>query len=188
MLVRPANINEKREYKIEGTDVELMIENKFNENLRERNPVSAIVTAVPDGYTECSIGDAVWVNHFTFLDHSNRKEYSVKNGGFDHYRVEIREVFCKVIGGELIPLNDYFFTEVIVDNTEDVSGFSLPEFMKNKALRDRVRVSIPNPIHNKHNLKSGDVIHILKNADYLIKIMGKEYARVRESEINAILN
>lgn len=199
-VVCRADVNQKKHHQIPGTDIDLYIENKFNENLRERNPNYAEVAYVSDspdyeGYepgrvfkNKLSSGDNVCVQHFQIVDHNgNSNAFAVDKDGNDLFLVDIREVYFRDNGGTPETCSNYILCERedLVETTE--SGIIIPETIQDEYRRGTSRAVVRYTSDQlTYNIKPGDVILFIKYADYELTYGGKTYLKLAEDEIMGV--
>lgn len=164
-------------------DVELEIENKFNPNLRERNPQTGIVIGVFDGCKDIAVGDTILLYHFIFSDGSGdaiTPNFMYNEKGC--YQVPYSECFFVLDeNGEVkSPIGEYLLCEVTSENVETKtdSGILLP-MAKQPKKEDRDLLVLMNG--NCEDIANGDTIRALHH--YEININKKKYIRVKQENI-----
>lgn len=189
ILVSQFDPLEKRRHQL-TEDVEIEIENKFNRNLRERNPQTAIVHVIFDGCNDIKINDRVLLHHFTFNDGSGDKvEPQIVHDGVELYAVNYDECyFVLAENGEIDhPIGNYILCVAEEDRVEEKtqSGIIIPQTaVSHKKKRDERHLTV---LHsgNSEYVKNGD--KIISTYHYEITINKNKFIRVREENILGIL-
>lgn len=147
----------------------------------------ATVVAVQDG-TELKPDDVVYVHHFV-LDPENKLPFK---GG--HYSwVEYQNVYCKIIDGKPVMLNNWILVEpVSADNQQffDKSQYGVILNMKQGSdYLERVGVlAHMGKAAAKAGLTIGDKILFGKNCEYDLRIEDKVYYRMEVRDVITILD
>lgn len=188
ILVSPYDLLEKRRHQL-TEDVELEIENKFNKNLRERNPQTAIVHGVYAGCKDIEVGDRILIYHFTFSDGNGDKVKPIyTKDGVEYYSVNYEECFFILDKeGEIVrPIGTYLLCQHIEEPLEEKteSGIFIPEMARNTTKRDDKKLLV---LHagNCEEVSVGDVI--FAKYHYEITINKKKYIRIKEENILGVI-
>lgn len=201
-VICKANLEQKRTYHIKGTDIDLFIENKFNENLRERNPNRAEVVYVPEfstfkgyeskfrAFTQSLLpGDIVYIQHFQLADHSGDSNVAMLDyDGTELFLVDLREVYFKVVDGTPIPFGSNMLCEYT--NPEKAfteSGLIIPEVARAGRRRAEGRATVRYISPDVRNVSVGDKIMFEKHADYSVEFNDKQYLKITDDEVLGIL-
>jgi len=165
----------------------IVLETKYNENLRERNQQLGFVMAdVP------SLGlkkdDTVVVQHFQFMDHSGDVAESVlKVDGKPIAFVPHYEIYYRIVDGKMEPVGEFLIAKEIpksqLTTSLDLTFTDLSEPEMEEVIVEIVAVNKT----NKLNLKQGDRVCLIeKYCVYRVEHNKETYARIRESEIVGI--
>ena len=166
----------------------IVLETKYNENLRERNQQLGFVMAdVP------SMGlkkdDTVVVQHFQFMDHSGDVAENVLNvDGEPIAFCPVWEIYYKIEDGQMEPVGEFLIAKEIpkgqLTTSLDLEFTDLSEPEMEEVIVEVVAVNKT----NKLNLKVGQrVVLIEKYCKYKILHEKVEFLRIREEEVVAIL-
>lgn len=182
ILVFPFDLLEKRRHQL-TEDVELEIENKFNTNLRERNPQTAIVVGVFNGCEDIQVGDKILLYHFIFSDgNGDKTPPNFVYEGEGYYSVPYSECFFVLDeAGEIkSPIGEYLLCEVVSENVEKEtpSGIVLPMAKQPKKEDRDLQVIMKG---NSELVENGDLIRALYH--YEVTINKKKYIRIKEEYI-----
>lgn len=189
ILVSQYDLLEKRRHKLTD-EVELEIENKFNKNLRERNPQVGIVEAVFDECKDLKVGDRVLIHHFTFNDgNGDPVTPVVVVGGQPMYHVPYSECFYTLDeNGEVErPVGDYVLciSEQEPEPEQTAGGVFIPQTAtSHRKQRDQRDLTVLHAGNSPH-VKVGDIIRA--NYHYEITINKNKYIRVREENILGVI-
>lgn len=201
-----ANLEQKKTYHIPGTEIDLLIENKYNDNYRERNPNYAEVVYIPNsnkfqGYEKyrhydqiLKPGDKVCVQHFQLIDDRNESKAIAEDfDGKPLFLVDLREVYFKIVKNKPVPLSNYTLCEYadpLKDKTS--SGLFIPEIAQEQERRNskQVIVKYVSEFVKKQGVNSvspGDRVLFIDYADYELEFDGKKYLKIASDEILGIL-
>lgn len=181
-------IDHKQYYHIDGTNIDLWISKRSENNFRERNPQLGRVEAINESDNPCGMraGDIVAVNHRTFY-----KAQVGENAGFvlqdDHTEYEGRRLFRVFPESIFFKYNNHT-PEVLpgyalcneVDELEEL------KFEQNKAEFFYVKSFSQQGVVT-HGNNVGKRVLVKKNAFYLITLDKVDYFKVKESEIVALI-
>lgn len=198
-VIVKADLDQKKKHIVPGTDVELIIENQYNENLRERNPNYAEVVYSSEedefmGYDNKKFknilkpGDRICLQHFQLLDHSNNSQaVAIDSQGEQLFIVDIKEVYFKIDEINRIDtpvmLSDYTLCErTEVENITE-EGILIPDSAYDQYHRSSGRAIVDFKSDTVDSVEVGDVILYEKYADYELEFNGKTYLKISESEI-----
>lgn len=192
-----ADLEQKKIHHVDGTDIDLYIENKFNENLRERNPNYATVIYVPNvthftGYDKKQYpqilqpGDLVCLQHFQLQGHSNESLEEIEDvDGMPLFRVDLKEVYFKINEGKPELLSDYTLCEYETAKTITDAGVILPETAIDPYRRSSKRAIVVQVSESVENINEGDVIYYSDFADYELEFDGKKLLKISAGDILA---
>lgn len=181
-------------------EVDIYIDNKYNENLRERNPNIAYVVYSNDtdkfkGYDKGQVfnnklvpGDKVYLQHFQLLGHSNESLAMAEDvSGDELFLVDLREVYFKVVNNEPVMLSNYMLCEYEEISDRLPSGLLIPAMAEENILRNELKRAVVRYISDEvsDKIKVGDVILFEKHADYRLTFNGKEYLKMSSTEVLA---
>lgn len=175
-------LDQKEKHKLTET-VEIYIARDFENNLRKRNPQVGTVEALPlNNPLDLQVGDKVLVNHWTFFgDIGDTRDYvlqpHVKHEEVKLFPITPREIYAKVVDGELIPVTGTLFCEKVVKE-ETVGGIYAGE----EEIRDRGIVT-----HGSERYPVGTELVTKTHALYGVEFEGKEYFRLFEDHIMAVV-
>jgi len=114
--------------------IELLVASQLSKNVREALPQIGKVVAIFEGdyksyendvcKNELEVGDIVVCTHFAFYETTSNKigtgylerEY-VDIDGVKCYSVDYREIYFKIAGNDLIPLNNFILVEGIYEES-----------------------------------------------------------------------
>lgn len=116
------------------------------------------------------VGDEVLISHQVAED-VNKLEDGL-------YRADYYNIFAKINGGVLEPLEDFIFCDRVLDQKSNAL-----------LLTDKVSTKCAKVIavcKNSKGVKVGDMIHFTSNADYTLYIGKKEFTRMRLRNVIAI--
>ena len=161
------------------------MENKFNLNLRERNPQTAIVEAINGKVSDIKVGDKILVHHFTFTDGNGERITPIhKKDGVEYYNVAYDECFFVLDdNGEILkPIGNYVLCEAIEEILPEVlnNGIAIPELARKQQKRDDRKLVVLHP-GNSEEVDVGDII--IAQYHYEVTINKKKYIRIREENI-----
>lgn len=192
-----ADLEQKKNHHIEGTDITLYIETKFNENLRERNPNYAEVVYIPEedyfcGYEkyrkyrqDLKPGDQICVQHFQLVDHSGESLAELEDfNGEQLFRVDLKEVYFKIVDGEPVMLSNFLLCERPEAKTVTDGGIIIPEVAQdgyNRVAKRAIVRYVSDQIRAEIN--PGDEILFTEFADYEVEFNGKKYLKIASDEV-----
>jgi co-chaperonin GroES (HSP10) len=79
-------------------------------------------------------------------------------------------IYAKVEEGKIIPLEDVFFSEPIIDKGKTIGCFNVPDKVSDK----KALVYEVSNMVKAVGVKKGDIVFFTKNADYPMEVGGKE--------------
>lgn len=198
-VICTADLDQKKNHKIENTEITLYLETKYNNNYRERNPNYATVVYVPeqDKFDGWDIGreydqilkpgDRICVQHFQLIDdYLESKQVAEGPNGEPLFFVDLREVYFKIVDDKPILLSNFTLCEYADDLKEKTdSGFIIPDIAKEQIRRDsrRARVIYISDFAKRHGISIGDVVLFIEYADYELEFNGKKYLKIASDEI-----
>jgi len=86
------------------------------------------------------------------------------------------------------PIADRVLVEPIVVDDKTLSGIYIPDTAKEKPLRGKVKAVGPGKEGYKMMLSPGDEILFTRNVGIEIKVQGKDYLIIKESEVLGTLS
>ncbi len=101
--------------------------------------------------------------------------------GKEYFKAAINEIFCVVRGGEILMQSGWVLVEPDMETWEEIttpSGIITKVKPEAKALRGFIR-----HIRNRNDMKPGQHIIYVSDADWTIKVEGKEYYVIQENDI-----
>lgn len=197
-VVCKADLEQKKKHLIPGTDIELYIETDYEQNYRIKNPNYATVVYVPDGdaYEDwdkrrhsqiLKPGDLICSQHFQLINDRNESQSFYKEGDEDLFRVDVREVYFKVVDGIPVMLGNNALCELIEPPLQTEGGIEIPESLREQFQREMRRAKIAFLPERHEGLEIGDVIVFIEFADYELEFDGKKYLKIATSEMLAII-
>jgi hypothetical protein len=162
--------------------VEIEIENKFNKNLRERNPQTAIVEAVWDGCSQMKVGDILIIHHFIFCDGNGDPNTGHYIDGKWLYSVAEDDCFVLIRDGEIAEvLNNNVLCEALPLDTNSV--IALHSSVKSIEPPCPLRVLKIGHAIADAEYAVGEVIICNPKLPYPFVFKGKQYIMARERNV-----
>lgn len=166
----------------------LILDKKFDPYLHATR--FGIVEEVPAEFSPKSIdshlikpGDEVFFHHFVAQE---KNEWLIK--GKQLFQAHYEQIWAKIENKQLVPINDWLFLSPIEETEEDLnivgSNIQIREYTQNK---QSVGVCFAiSEYGKKMGIAIGDIVHIIKEADYKINIGGKDLWRIRLQSVVCI--
>lgn len=175
-------LDHKEKYDLGG--IEIKIAKDYENNLRSRNCQLGIVESLTDrNPLGLEVGDLVFVNHFTFMgDIGHDRSFMLKEH-FEYdgkllFPVNPQNILFKYNNEDIEPVGDTVIVEEVLSEEQTPSGIILDV----KPYKDRGRV-----IFALDGSLLGETVIVDQHALYALELKGKNYYKVRYSEIAAIL-
>ena len=176
-------IDHKEKYDLGG--IEIKISKDWENNLRTRNCQLGVVEAIPQlNPLELTLGDIVFVNHFTFHGDIGANRAFTFNDHVVHegkmlFKVPIRNILFKYNNETIEVVGQIVIVQSEDQDKQTPNGISLPETQ----FKDRGRV-----IYSKDESIIGKIVLVERNALYPLELKGLEYNKVFQDEIIAVLD
>jgi co-chaperonin GroES (HSP10) len=182
--VKPKDLEERNTVLL--GDMKLYLASEYRQDLRERNPGTAIITILDkENKLNLKVGDEVIVHYLTFYDHSYNLKSGVKIEGEQMWPITFDDVFAVIRDGELCPVGEFVFGDVVKKKTLQSSFLIIPDGVGEEIVENKAIVTKTSSI-NKLGLNVGDEVILVKYANYELKHEGQSCLRFRESEIIAL--
>lgn len=111
-------------------------------------------------------GDVVVFNHLVCQDENKFSDTL--------FFCEYFNIYAKIVEGVVIPLEDVFFSEPIIDKGKVIGCFNVPDKVSEK----RALVYEVSDFVKAAGVQKGDIVFFTKNADYPMSIGGKDFYRM----------
>jgi co-chaperonin GroES (HSP10) len=121
-----------------------------------------------------SVGDIVVFDHLVCQD-MNKFSDTV-------FFCEYFNIFAKIDGDDLVPIEEFLFCEPIVDGGMQIGCFNVPSSISDK----RATVYAASAYAKACGVIEGDVVYFTKNADYSIEVGGKDFFKMKMHSIIGI--
>jgi co-chaperonin GroES (HSP10) len=122
-------------------------------------------------------GDKVYVHHLIASDDSNLMLHEGKAYRKLHYS----QVFCKIVDGEPEMIKDFIFVEPIYEEETETENGIIDSYFLNM----KTRMGIVKYINKDSNVEIGDLIIFEEHHDYLMRVEGKQYFKMRNDSVIA---
>ena len=99
--------------------------------------------------------------------------------------ISFDDVFAVVRDGELHPVGEFVFGEVVKKKVLQSSFLIIPDGVGEEVVENKAIITKPSP-QNKLGLAAGDEVILMRYANYELKHEGKSCLRFRESEVIAL--
>lgn len=171
--------------------VEEVIQEAQEGGIEEYNHVSednaiykAEVIAPPSGSAhgasiDIEAGDRVYVHHLVSADDSNLMFHEGKAYRKLHYA----QVFCKIVNDEPEMIKDFIFVEPIYESEQETENGIIDSYFINM----KTRVGIVRYVNQFSDVKPGDCIIFEEHHDYLMRVEGKQYFKMRNDSVIATI-
>jgi hypothetical protein len=190
-MIKPTNdnyilspiIDHKENYEI--GDVKLKIVKDYENNLRSRNCQLGIVEALSsENKLNLKVGDTVFVHHFTFhWDIGGERSFTFQKyfemDGKMLFPVHFKKIFFKYNDGDIEPLGTNMIVEEVTPEQDKDAIIKIEQ----KPFKDRARV-----IYSQDTSLIGFVVMVDTNALYPLEIKGKNYFKINDYEISAVIS
>lgn len=157
------------------------------ENVTQDGIVLSVCKKAKDSYfhkdlkIEIEPGDHVYTHHF-LTDHGAERNFNGKT----YYEIKYEDLYCKIVGGNIIMLNEWNFITPIENEILEMHGFQLETTAK---LESRVGiVKVLSDSLRKKGIQKGDKIIFKKGREYNIDVEGDRYYRINTKDILYKLN
>lgn len=179
-----ADKDKKSKISIGGKD--MFVDTSYNplatENVVQDGIVYSVCLEARDSYfsfplkIEVESGDKVYTHHF--LTHQDaEREFNGKK----YYETLYENLYCKIVGGVIIMLNEWNFISSIDLEIENVSGVDL-DLTKKKEFRTGIVEHLSNSLRER-KIQKGDKIVFKKGREYLLQVEGMEFYRISTNDI-----
>lgn len=153
------------------------------DNVVQDGIVHSVCTRAKDSYffkeldIEIAPGDHIYTHHF-LTDSDNEREFNGKT----YYEIRYENLYCKVIGEEIIMLNEWnFITPIPESISQSESGIILEFAQKNKLRIGKVN-HLSKSLYKK-GVNIGDTICFKQGREYEIIVEGNTYYRINSNDI-----
>jgi len=130
---------------------------------------------------EIAVGDHIYFHHFTVAP-ENEVEI---NGELLYHCSYSDSIYCKVVDGKIVMLNDYNFIEAVAEEEKSTIIITPDSAKKNSSSRGIIRHV--NKELQELSVKEGDTIVFTKNSDYDIDVEGTMYYCMKSRDIVAVI-
>lgn len=175
---------------VEVAGISLLVNNTYENNLRERNPQLGIIEGLPEDNTlNLSIGDVVAVHHFSFYGDVSKgtrtgityqEHFEIDNKKY--FRIRQEWIYFKYNNKQPEPLPGY----IICTGVEELKHLNMDantgEFSWNKKFDNKGTV-----LYGGDELPTGAQVLVLNYAFYLITLDRIDYFKVRTDEVLALV-
>lgn len=157
------------------------------ENVTQDGVVLSVCKQAKDSYfhnelkIEIEPGDHVYTHHF-LTDHGAERNFNEKT----YYEIKYEDLYCKVVGGNIIMLNEWNFITPVENELLEIGGIQL-ETIKKYESRTGI-INVMSESLRKKGLQKGDKIIFKKGREYKIDVEGKRYYRINTRDILYKLN
>lgn len=131
---------------------------------------------------EIKVGDKLYFHHFVVGENN----FDIIDGQ-KLYRCHYQDIYCIIRDSKIIMIEDWLLIEPILESEENyqknIGGIILltkpnPEFIKQRGV-----IAHLSDMARENELEVGDEIYFAQDADYNMKIEGKEYYRMKLANI-----
>lgn len=141
-------------------------------------PIS--ITAKYENDTPINIGDVVVFHHFVCMpDHKMPMDGNI-------YRCEYFHIYGKIENDMIVPIEDVIFVEPILEPEEKMFAGSIQLKSHREYLKQQGVVFAASKKARSMGIQPGDKVFYTSNADYPMKVVGKDLFRMRIRNIVAI--
>lgn len=149
---------------------------------------------ITDIVMDVRVGDRIYVHFNSLVPHNHIKNHD----GRTIYKVPYSSVICAIRNQEIMPIGGYVLVEPSFDEgVEDIGGGSKGKLSASGLVTEIVTAPkylegivrhVGSPLKCEEEIvKPGDKIIYEKNADWLMKIEGKEYFVIRQRDLLAVI-
>ncbi len=166
--------------------IEMYVDTTYNplatENVTQDGKVFSVCLEAKDSIFEHPLpieiapGDHVYTHHF--LTHADsEREFEGKK----YYETMYENMYCKIVNGKIVMLNDWNFVSAI-DADQEVVGEVIVDVKKRKQHRTGIIKHLSKSLAARGS-KEGDKIIFKKGREYRIIVEGTEYYRISTNDI-----
>lgn len=171
-------LDHKEKYDLGG--IEIYISKEFENNLRQRNCQLGVVEVLtPENPLKLSLGDIVFVNHFTFhgdigADKSFTLNHHVEYEGKKLFTAEMRDIYFKYNDNKVEALPNFLIVEGSKSADKTDSGI----FIEQTQYKDRGTI-----IYADDESMIGKEIYVENYALYPLDLRGEDLYRVNVNDV-----